>query len=186
MASSFGHAAQQRKSKGMLHEPSVLLLQLRGTEKDLDSVYEMLSSAPAYSLAISGKLPSRGDAASVFSACPSDLPRERKYVYGIHAGEELVGTADVLHGYPAADIAYIGLLLIRQSFHGRGLGRSSVECIKSLAREWGCSRIRLAVVEDNFSVVGFWVKCGCSDTGRRSFYECGTARSQSMIFEMVL
>ncbi|MFZ4766513.1 MAG: GNAT family N-acetyltransferase [Roseimicrobium sp.] len=169
-----------------MSDPDVRLCRLGGTENDVQAICEVLASAPSYSVAISGALPSPKDAASVFSSRPPGLPAERKHVYGIYCGTQLVGMADVLQGYPSRDIAYIGLLLITESFQGKGLGRSSHQRICLLARDWGCQRIRLAVVEANHSATGFWLRCGYSDTGVRVPYRCGTVHSQSMIFEMAL
>ena len=166
--------------------PVVRLSELEGTSDDIVAVYRALAGASSYSVAISGSLPSPDDAASVFASLPPAVPRENKHVFGIYVGTELIGLADVLRGYPSPEVAYIGLLLISESFQRRGFGRSSFKRIVELATDWGCDRVRLAVVDANERVVGFWVRVGFTDTGARVPYRCGTVSSQSMIFEMVI
>ena len=166
--------------------PAVSLCEVEGTPDNIAMVHRLLGSSLHYSMVISGSPPSAEDAAAVFSSCPPTVSRRDKHVYAISTGEEIIGIADVLNGYPSPGVAFIGLLLISGSFQRRGFGRSSLERIIELAIAWGCTRLRLAVVEANGHAAGFWLRSGFTDTGTRVPYENGSVSSQSMIFEREL
>ena len=123
---------------------------------------------------------------TVFESLPPAVHLRDKHVLGIYLDQKMIGLADVVCGYPSRDVAYLGLLLLAETHQRRSFGTLAFHGIKSLAREWHCTRLRLAVVESNSAVVPFWEALGFVPTGERAVFECGGIRSQSVLFEMPL
>jgi GNAT superfamily N-acetyltransferase len=73
----------------------------------------------------------------------------------------------MLNGFPDPEIAYLGLLLLSESFQGRGWGAEALRFAEQAARDWGCTKIRIAVIATNRSGLGFWKHCGFTELERR-------------------
>jgi len=78
-----------------------------------------------------------------------------------------MGVAELLKGYPERDIAYIGLLLFKESHQKQGLGSLALGHITELACQWSCTAIRIAVVASNVDALGFWSRRGFSEQFRK-------------------
>jgi len=76
------------------------------------------------------------------TGCPPDVEHADKFVWGITLEGGMIGCADVIRGWPSADTAHIGLLLLTESYHGRGLGRRAYEAIEVQTRRW----LRVSVI----------------------------------------
>lgn len=157
---------------------------LLGTDTDIRAVHDVLADSPAYSMAVTGASSSAKDASAVFESIPPQIPSEDKHVLAFQLGSITIGIADVIRGYPSPGTAHIGLLLIRERWQRRGSGYRSFEHIRQMARNWGCGTLRIAIVEANRAVIGFWSRCGFEDTGCRVPYHAGSVASQSMIYQM--
>ena len=82
-----------------------------------------------------------------------------------------VGTVELHVNHPEPTIAYIGLLLVRENLHHRGVGRSCYLAVEEYVRQNYAARvIRLGVSDDN-DVSGFWSKLGFHSNGRNYCYE---------------
>ena len=84
----------------------------------------------------------------------------------------------LLPGYPTETSAYIGLLMVDASLHGRGLGTSIVESLLGRLADKGYRDIRLAVLEKNLPAARFWEARGFVRNGT-----VGTSEGEP-VFEM--
>ncbi len=125
-------------------------------------------AAPAYSQVVFGRLPDGTEAGETFTSTPPGFPLEQKFVLGIYLEDELMGVAELLKGYPEGDIAYIGLLLFKESHQKQGLGSLALNHITELACQWGCTAIRIAVIASNGEALGFWLRHGFSELFRKN------------------
>ncbi len=125
-------------------------------------------AAPNYSQVVYGRLPDGTEAGETFTSAPPGFPLGQKFVLGIDLEDELIGVAELLKGYPERDIAYIGLLLFKESHQKQGLGSLAVNHITELASQWGCSAIRIAVIASNGEALGFWSCQGFSELFRKN------------------
>ena len=108
-------------------------------------------------------------------------------MFGIFAGKEMVGCIDLIRGYPTANAATLGLLLVAEQHQGVGIGCQAFTLLEQFARGWGsCDLIRLAVVMTNSEVISFWRKLGFSETGVTKPYCYGSVISQTIIMEKPL
>ena len=124
-------------------------------------------SAPTYSQVVYGRFPDGTEAGETFTSTPPGFPLDQKFVLGIYLENELMGVAELLKGYPEGDIAYIGLLLFKESHQKQGLGSLALDHITELACQWGCTAIRIAVIASNGEALGFWLRHGFSELFRK-------------------
>lgn len=128
----------------------------------------VLESAPDYYLILQGRGPDPDEARREVTSVPDGFPIERKFLYLIHDGSDAVGCLDMLNGYPDSATTFLGLLLVSESFQGRGCGAEALRFSEQTARSWGCRQIRIAVLESNRKALGFWKHCGFTELQRRT------------------
>jgi ribosomal protein S18 acetylase RimI-like enzyme len=74
---------------------------------------------------------------------------------------ELVGFLDLYHGYPTADIFWVGLLIIAPKFQKAGYGKELVCGLKETLRKLGGFRVmQLGVALKNWPAIRFWTRVG--------------------------
>ncbi|MCJ2086785.1 GNAT family N-acetyltransferase [Methylobacterium sp. E-005] len=148
--------------------------------RDVDGVFDELET---YSLAVDG-VRRRADAAHAFvSTRPPGCEPQRKHVFLARSGTRAVGLLDLIDGYPSAGTVFIGLLAIRGSAQGAGLGRALYGEAERFARaDLGARVLRLAVVKTN-PVVGFWTRMGFHMTGAIKPFQGERVMSQAMVME---
>ena len=87
-------------------------------------------------------------------ALPPNKEAKDKYYIGFFENETLAAIMDLILGYPARDIAFIGLFMVNMEYQGKGVGsRIIAECVKYLQTS-GFNKIRLGVDS------AFWKKNG--------------------------
>jgi ribosomal protein S18 acetylase RimI-like enzyme len=96
---------------------------------------------------------------------PPDKTYADKLVWGLYAGESMIGCADVIRGYPVRQKAVIGLLLLAQAWQRRGLGRAFAALIEQAIGGWPeIECLRLGVAVSNAGAYAFWHKLGYRET----------------------
>lgn len=134
---------------------------------DVAAVQALLEAAPDYALRVEGRLPRPGDALEALADLPPGVQPEAK-LFGVYwQADERVGCLDLVRGYPEPTVAYLGLLLFAERVHGRGLGTEALAHAESLARGWGCTALRLAVIETNLPALRFWRRRGFRELYRK-------------------
>lgn len=168
-------------------EPEVLSLVPLNSDKHTAALQVMMEAAPHYAHAVSNMPVARDAAAGIFQALPPNFSKDRKFVWGIMRGNQLVGVMDILRGFPLEETAMIGLLILREDCQGQGLGRMAYQAAELAMRRWPeIQKIRLGVVESNQGVIAFWRKMGFEDTGVRKPWESHGFASTSWILEKLL
>ena len=138
---------------------SCFVLERVGPEAE-SIVQEVFNSAPRYHFNTEGVEQVPGAARSALTALPPDVKVDQKFTFLLRVGERVVGFADLIRGYPDAETAYLGLLLIREPEQQKGWGREFYRKLEALAaHEWGCRALRLSIVDSN-PVQSFWDKLG--------------------------
>ena len=92
---------------------------------------------------------------------------DQKLCLGIYLGPSLIGVIDCLVDYPKKSCCYIGLLLIRDDYHGNGYGRKSYYLLENYIQKSypNTSYFRLGVIASNIMGEEFWPKVGFKKTG---------------------
>jgi RimJ/RimL family protein N-acetyltransferase len=166
---------------------AVTLRQLAGTPDDATIVQGIYDAAPTYARTTTGEPSRPGAAQRTFEMLPEGCALTTKHMFLILRGNEPVGFADVIREFPDTDSAYIGLFLIAEACHGRGVGRSAYRQLESLIECWpGMRRIELSVLAVNEPAFGFWAAMGFAPTGKRSPYKERLVRSEHVFFAKTL
>jgi ribosomal protein S18 acetylase RimI-like enzyme len=77
------------------------------------------------------------------------------------AASQLIGFADIYHGYPTSDIFWVGFLGIHPTYQGQGYGREFVQgLVEEVAGLGAYSAIRLGVALKNWPALRFWTRVG--------------------------
>jgi GNAT superfamily N-acetyltransferase len=85
----------------------------------------------------------------------SSLGAER---YFLKEGENYVGIIEYLLNLPNDNSTWLGLLLVKKEFQGKGLGKLAFELFSSKMRTQGINKFRLCVFKDYKSALHFWNK----------------------------
>lgn len=131
-----------------------------GSSEDVSQLQSVLEAAPGYFQRLQGAPASPEQASSELKAVPEGFCRQGKWFYLILVRGTPIGCLDLLNGYPQESVAYIGLLLLVESHQGYGIGRRATDFATTVAREWGCSVLRLGVLEDDSRALSFWLGQG--------------------------
>jgi diamine N-acetyltransferase len=160
---------------------------LNGDPSEMDDLQQVLEEAPAFAYRVTGGPPNPADAQSTYSSLPDGKSYDDKFVFGIFHDERMIGCIDVYRNYPSPGVAWIGLLLLSERFHGHGFGRKAFDLLRNQISCWeGCDRIQLAVVSTNEVALPFWRRMGFNETGKRGLYQCGAIAAESVFMDLLL
>lgn len=165
--------------------------------RDVAALQDLLESVPDYAERITGYPPGPSDGLSALIGVPDGFDPSGKHGLGLWDGDRLVAFADVLLGYPAPEVAYIGLLVVRGGAHGQGLGRAMHDEVVAFARasvgvgvpasSVPITRLRLGIVATNADVAEpFWRSLGYEPTGETKPYRYDRLESTVTLWERPL
>jgi GNAT superfamily N-acetyltransferase len=145
---------------------ALILRLLHGEPAEMAALQCVLEAAPAYYQSVTGAPPRGALAQSMFTALPPDKTYDDKFVWGLYAGDAMIGCVDVIRGYPVPDKALIGLLLLAEPWQRRGLGRAFATLLEQAIVAWDeISTLRLGVAVSNPGAHIFWRKMEYIETG---------------------
>lgn len=133
------------------------------TDADLPALIDLLADDGGYTERVNGRPSVPEDARALLAERPPTAHPDQKRTLGLFEDEALVGVADTMSDWPEPGTTYLGLLQIRGSRQGQGLGRLLHDALLELepgARTW-----RLTVVDTNIEATGFWERLGYRRTG---------------------
>jgi len=134
---------------------------------DVAALFELLAQAPQYSIVVKGRLPLLQDAFESLTKTPPGKEQNDKFFAGFRQEGALVGCMDLIRGYPEPDIAFLGLLLFAEAYQNQGLGVQALTHVATLARSWGCTVLRLGVIDTNKRALSFWQREGFKELSRK-------------------
>ncbi|MFZ2619887.1 MAG: GNAT family N-acetyltransferase [Alphaproteobacteria bacterium] len=157
---------------------------LHPTPTTLAQLQAVLEAAPTYYQRVTGAVATANEAAEVFNNDGLPVGDHTRHTFGFYQGEDLLGVADLLVGWPNARTATLGWLLFPEHLHGQGLGQQAYCLVENhvYATFHTITHMRLSVVETNAAVMPFWRKQGFVPTGEVKPYQEGTITSQAIIF----
>lgn len=135
-------------------------------------ILSIFEKAPHYFLQVEGCLPTLATVNDAILCAPANTGTAyRKEFLVIRDDEgEPIGTAELHVNHPEPEIAYLGLLLVREDFHRQGMGRACYRAVEEHVKQnYGAKFMRLGVSDDN-DVSGFWSKLGFNSNGRNYSY----------------
>ena len=147
-------------------EGLVRLRVLTGEPAEWRRCRRCFEAAPRYFEAVCGGPPGPAEAQSTFTALPPGKSYDDKRVFGLYAGDAMIGVADVIRGWNAPDKAIIGLLLLAEGWQRRGIGRAFAALIEQAIVAWPeIATLRIGVVASNPDALVFWRRHGFRETG---------------------
>lgn len=90
------------------------------------------------------------------------------------AGAELIGVIDLRVQWPAADTAYIGMLMVAEPYQRQGIGTQAWSLLQPwLASTAHLNKARLGVEQFNIAALKFWQHQGFALTGESDRTQVG-------------
>lgn len=133
------------------------------------------SCADYYHLMTGGPVRS-SEAHTLFTLRPETASMEDKLLVAVRRGRDLIGVLDLYRHYPRRGYAWMGLLLLHPNLRGHGHGTAMIRWMIDWAREQGCTRLRLAVADDNARALEVLSRHGFTPTGERISRVSGSRR----------
>ena len=135
--------------------------------EDVNKLQKILIAAPSYFIQLKGKHPGPDAAMEVLRKLPPGKTNNDKYVFAIQYDNEFIGCIDLVRDYPDSKTAFIGLLLFIESEQNKFHGPKALKQINSLAIQWGCIKLRIAVIDKNQRALAFWKREGFIELYRK-------------------
>ncbi|MBB6464613.1 GNAT superfamily N-acetyltransferase [Aminobacter lissarensis] len=146
------------KAHALMTDPEIRLL-VPGS--DNAAVRDLYDRAADFVMLESGTEPSDAMVEQFFTDCPPGVDFATSQKLGMfRPSGQLVAIADLAFGYPEADDAYVGLLLLDESCRGMGLGRTFLDHLTGIARARNARRLLIAVLDENARGRAFWEREG--------------------------
>jgi ribosomal protein S18 acetylase RimI-like enzyme len=137
---------------------------------DLPALQELLSAAPAYHELVDGAPAHPSAAVDLLADAEADADRRLLLLWPATPGQGPAGPAaglvDLQLHWPEPGAAHVRLLLLRESLHGRGLGREATAGLEVALRRDGFRALRLSVTGENEGARAFWERIGFAPVER--------------------
>lgn len=133
---------------------------------DVAAVLDLQVRAADYMALETGRFPDESTAAEFFAEVPPGSDPAASLKLGLWDASALAGIADVAFGYPEANDAYVGLMLLAPDARSRGLGAGLLAHILEVVRARGAGRLLVAVLDDNPRGRAFWERHGFTEERR--------------------
>lgn len=122
-------------------------------------------AAQNYWLLAEGKAADAQKAEEFFTDGPPGFDPSEACHLGLFLNGELAGLAELSFGFPEAEDAYLGLMLLAPDARGAGNGPALLAEAEARAREAGSPCLYLAVLDANPRGRAYWEREGFRDTG---------------------
>ena len=132
---------------------------------DLERVEAFYAAAPDYWLLAEGAMDGPEKAREFFTDCPPGCDPAASHRLGLFLGDRLSGLAELSFGFPRAEDAYLGLMILGPWAQGGGHGAGFLAHVEALARQAGCPCLYLGVLDRNPRGRAFWEREGFQPTG---------------------
>ena len=132
---------------------------------DLLALQELLAAAPAYHELVDGAPAGPSAAVDLLADAEADADRRLLLLWPA-SGSPAVGLVDLQLHWPDPGAAHVRLLLLRESLHGRGLGREAAAGLELALRRDGFRALRLSVTGENEGARAFWERIGFAPVAR--------------------
>lgn len=134
-------------------------------KRDLDSVTAFYTAAPDYWIMAEGRAPDAAKAAAFFTDGPPGCDPALSHRLGLFYRKRLSGLAELSFGFPNANDAYLGFMMLGPWARNLGFGQQFLAHVERLALEAGADDLYLAVLSVNTGGRAFWEREGFRPTG---------------------
>ena len=163
-----------------------MLILKKANHSDANIIQEIFFHCPFYFEKVDGVAVCDSDAGEkMLEDLPPGKKSSDKFVGIFYLKERAIGVMDLARGYPDEQIAFLGLLLIREDYQKQNLGREAVLLCEKKVRDWKLKILRIAVVSNN-PVEIFWKKMGFQLIGVTRPYQGKMLLSEVRVMEKLL
>jgi RimJ/RimL family protein N-acetyltransferase len=134
-------------------------------QTDRAALARMLIEARDYYDLWLGHAPEEAEVEEALTSTPPGCDPAQSYRLGLFLDGVLSGVAELSFGYPTAEDAFLGLMILAPRASGAGHGAAFHDLALRLARQRGCPRIYLGVLDANRRGWAFWRREGYGETG---------------------
>ena len=129
-------------------------------EEDISAVYKLAKSNSKY-YEYMRSVPTRESLTEVITTLPDGTaPGDKHFVGFYNEDDVLVAVLDLITGYPGADDAFIGWLMVDGEMQGRGIGSGIFADVRAAMKAAGYDFMALAVIKENEEALKFWKEQG--------------------------
>ena len=147
------------------HYPPVMLIRQLIADADLVTVHEFYALTPDYWQLAEGQEPGLQKAKDFFTDTPPNCDQKVSLRLRLFLDSRLSGLAELSFGFPIANAADIGFMMLGPWARNRRNGRKFLKYIEECARQTKGEKLFLAVLEINPRARAFWGREGFLDTG---------------------
>ena len=126
---------------------------------DVDIIYDMSRKNEIYYL-YHPPFVTKESIIGDMKALPPGKSYDDKYYIGFFEGDTLVANMDLILGYPADEIAFIGLFMTNVHYQNRGIGSHMIGDACRYLKQAGYKKVRIGVDKGNPQSNSFWKKNG--------------------------
>jgi len=144
-------------------------------ERDLEALQRLFEACPDYFVLAMGDPPGPEAARKTLESRPPEgWAWSRKWTIGFReAGAGLVAMADLVADLLAPGVWHVGLFMVPERLHGRGIGRRAYAALEAWMRGEGAYWLRLGVIEGNARAERFWEAAGYVEVRKRASVTMG-------------
>lgn len=130
------------------------------TADDLEEIHELRRRAADFFAEVGDEPPSLDSLRADLADLPEGYTSSDEAMYRAYKGEELVGYAEVLRGWPSVDSWIIGILLVDTAARSRGIGHEVSEAVCADAATAGMRAVLVGVIASRTRSLAFWNREG--------------------------
>lgn len=133
-----------------------------GKTELVDDIWKLMVENTYFSERVIGGPPTRESCEQDIEITPPGISREKKTYAVFYKKGSCAAVLDFYEDYPAGKTGYIGLFMLREELHGKGIGKKLFKHISAAAEAVGMERLRLGCYEQNEIGLAFWKSQGFS------------------------
>lgn len=126
---------------------------------DLEDIFELCQGNTLFYRYCEAQ-PTREQILSDMRITPPGVDHRDKYYIGFYQDGDLVAVMDLIDGYPAPEIAFIGFFMVDVRYQGKQVGTAIISELAACLRADGKTALRLAIDKGNPQSTHFWQKNG--------------------------
>ncbi len=127
-------------------------------KKNIDEVLKVFRNSPYFINSTQNHETSREECLKDMTEIPPETTIEQKTYVLIYQNKKAIGMIDYVEEYPNQKTGYIGLFIIEEGYHRKGMGRELLEGLKQISLEKNFQYLELGCYEENKVGLAFWLK----------------------------
>lgn len=128
-------------------------------QRSIDLAYDICAGNPLY-YQYCPPFVTKDSLWETISYLPPDKELNDKHFFLLMLNQEPIAVIDLITGYPAKSIAWLGLFMLSVAHQGKGLGSQLIVELCRDLKQKGYQEVRLGWVKGNPQAEAFWLKNG--------------------------